>query len=78
MILNLESPEETKFEMARRFMMNKHMGSKFDDFLEDEGILSESEAEATKRVIAWQIQNYLDMHGLKKSAFAKVMHTNRS
>jgi antitoxin HicB len=58
--------------------MNKHMGSNFNDFLEGEGILPESEAEAAKRVIAWQIQNYLDINGLKKSAFAKEMHTSRS
>jgi len=58
--------------------MNKHMGSSFNDFLEDEGILSESEAEAAKRVIAWQIINYIETKGLKKSAFAKEMHTSRS
>lgn len=58
--------------------MNKHMGSSFNDFLEDEGILSESEAEAAKRVIAWQIQDHLDTNGLKKSTFAKEMHTSRS
>jgi len=56
--------------------MNKHMGSNFNDFLEEEGVLSE--CEAAKRIIAWQIQSYIETNGLKKSAFAKEMHTSRS
>jgi hypothetical protein len=37
-------------------MTNKHIGSSFDDFLEEEGILAEANAVAIKRVVAWQIQ----------------------
>jgi len=36
-------------------MTNKHIGSDFDDFLEEEGILAEVEATAVKRVIAFQL-----------------------
>jgi len=36
---------------------NRHSGSSFDSFLEEEGILEEVEAVAVKRVIAWQIQH---------------------
>jgi hypothetical protein len=38
-----------------RTMNNKFIGSSFDDFLEDEGLLAEVEAKAIKRVIAFQI-----------------------
>ncbi|WP_137168959.1 hypothetical protein [Marinomonas sp. FW-1] len=37
-------------------MTNKHIGSSFDEFLEEEGILAETNAVAIKRVVAWQIQ----------------------
>lgn len=59
-------------------MKNKYIGSSFDDFLEDEGLLSEVSAEALKRVIAWQIQHFLEEHNLKKTVFAKKMKTSRS
>lgn len=35
---------------------NPHIGSSFDDFLEEEGILQECELTAIKRVIAWQVE----------------------
>ena len=37
-------------------MTNKHIGSSFDDFLEEEGTQAETNAIAIKRVVAWQIQ----------------------
>jgi DNA-binding PadR family transcriptional regulator len=38
-----------------RSEMNKHIGSRLDEFLEEDGLLAETEAVAIKRVIAWQI-----------------------
>ncbi len=35
--------------------MNKHIGNNFDDFLEEEGLLAETESVAIKRVIAYQV-----------------------
>ena len=58
--------------------MNKHIGSSFDDFLKEESLHAECSAEALKRVIAWQIQNYLEINHIKKTAFAKQMQTSRS
>tara|TARA_Y100000588_G_C14223756_1_gene912189 strand:+ start:1874 stop:2155 length:282 start_codon:yes stop_codon:yes gene_type:complete len=58
--------------------MNKYIGGSFDDFLEEENLLAETSAEALKRVIAWQIQNYLDINHIQKTAFAKKMQTSRS
>jgi antitoxin HicB len=37
-------------------MKNKNIGSDFDDFLADEGMLEAVSAVAVKRVIAWQIE----------------------
>jgi len=53
--------------MARRLKMNKYIGSSLDDFLEEENLLVEASAEALKRVIAWQIKNFLDTNHIKKS-----------
>ena len=36
-------------------MSNPHIGSNFDDFLAEDGLLAECQSEAMKRVIAWQI-----------------------
>ncbi len=59
-------------------MKNKHLGSDFDDFLQDEGLLAESEAVAIKRVLAFQIQQEMEDRKLTKSALAKLMKTSRS
>ena len=36
-------------------MKHKNVGSSFDDFLKDEGLLADAEATAIKRVIAFQV-----------------------
>ena len=59
-------------------MKNKHIGSDFDDFLEAEDILAESEAVAVKRVIAFQMQEMMKKKHLSKTELAKRMHTSRS
>lgn len=57
---------------------NKHIGSSFDEFLESEGLLEESEALAIKRVIAWQVAEAMKAAKVSKAALAKKMHTSRS
>ena len=42
-------------------MKNEHLGSSFDDFLEEEGLRADAEAAAIKRVIAYQIENLSDL-----------------
>lgn len=53
-------------------------GSSFDDFLEEENMLSEVEALATKRVIAYQIQQSMEDKKITKTEMAKRMGTSRS
>ena len=49
-------------------MKKKHIGSNFDDFLNEESILDHASAVAVKRVIAWQIEQEM----------AKKMRTSRA
>jgi antitoxin HicB len=57
---------------------NPHIGSSFDDFLAEDGLLEEATAVAIKRVIAWQIAEAMKLRGLTKTAMAGRMHTSRS
>ena len=57
---------------------NPHIGSDFDDFLLQEGLLAEAEAVAVKRVIAWQVAEEMKAKGISKSAMARRMHTSRA
>ena len=59
-------------------MTNKHLGSSFDDFLQEEGIHEEVTARAIKRVLAWQIEQAMKAQGLTKSEMAKRMSTSRA
>ena len=57
---------------------NCHLGSDFDDFLEQEGILNEVTEVALKRVLAWQVEQAMKERGLTKSKMAKSMQTSRA
>lgn len=59
-------------------MIQKHVGSDFDEFLEQEGILEEATATAIKRVIAWQIEQEMKAQHITKTAMAAKMRTTRS
>lgn len=59
-------------------MSNKHIGSNFDDFLAEEGILNEVTAVAVKRVLAWQIAQEMKRQKLTKTVMAERMHTSRA
>lgn len=58
--------------------MNPHIGSDFDDFLEEEGLVEEVSAAALKRVIAWQIAQAMKSQKVTKKALAERMHTSRT
>ena len=55
-----------------------HVGSSFDVFLEEEGILAEVSAIALKRVLAWQIAQAMEIQGFSKASMADAMNTSRS
>jgi antitoxin HicB len=57
---------------------NPHIGSSFDDFLAEQGILEECEAGALKEVLALQIKASMRTLGLNKVQMARRMHTSRA
>ena len=59
-------------------MNKKHIGSDFDDFLREEGLLDDAEAIASKRVLAYQISQAMKQRDLTKAAMARRMGTSRS
>ena len=59
-------------------MVNKHIGSDFDDFLRDEGILGDAEDVAAKRVIAYQIAQEMESAHISQAELARRMKTSRS
>ena len=54
------------------------IGSSFDDFLTEEGMLAEAEAVAIKRVIAHQIEETMKKEHITKTEMAKRMKTSRT
>ena len=59
-------------------MSDKHIGSNFDDFLEEEGILAKTEAVAVKRVIAFQVEQMMKEQNLSKTEMSRRMNTSRA
>jgi len=59
-------------------MKNDRVGGDFDAWLEEEGLLDEAEAVATKRVIAHQIAAAMEEQRISKAAMAREMRTSRS
>lgn len=55
-----------------------HIGSSFDDFLAEEGMLERVNARALKRVIAWQLSQAMEAKELTKTEMAERMGTSRT
>jgi hypothetical protein len=54
-----------------------NIGSNFDDFLAEEGLLHEAEMVAAKRIIAHQISELMESERISKTAMAARMQTSR-
>ncbi len=57
---------------------NPHTGSRFDDFLKEEGIYDEVQAKALKRALAEQLVESMQITKLGKTEMARKMGTSRS
>jgi len=57
---------------------NKSIGSSFDSFLEEEGLLENAEAVAIKRVIAFELEKKMKKSHLTKKEIAEKIGTSRS
>lgn len=53
-------------------------GSKFDDYLKEEGLYESCTAAALKKVLALQIEEEMKAQHLTKTAMAQRMHTSRA
>jgi antitoxin HicB len=56
-------------------MKREHIGSDFDDFLKQDGLLAECEAGALKRVVAWQIEREMKRRRISRAKMASHMKT---
>ena len=59
-------------------MSKKHMGSSIDEFLKEEGIFDEAQAQAVKEVIAWQLAEAMKRKKISKTRMATLLKTSRS
>jgi len=59
-------------------MKNVHIGSNFDDFLAEEGLLAEAETVAVKRLIAYQVDQMMKDQNLTKTEMSRRMNTSRA
>lgn len=59
-------------------MKNRHQGSSFDSFLEEEGLLDKVEAVAIKRVVTYELEKLIKDEHLTKTKLASKLQTSRS
>jgi hypothetical protein len=59
-------------------MSKKHVGSSLDDFLREEGIFEEAQAQAIKEVVAWQLAEAMKKQKISKSKMAILLKTSRT
>lgn len=59
-------------------MSKKHMGSSIDDFLKEEGIFEEAQAQTVKEVVAWQLAEAMKKRNISKNKMAKLLKTSRT
>ena len=57
---------------------NKHAGSSLDDFLKEEGIFEEAQAQAIKEVVAWQLDEAMKKRKISKNKMAALLKTSRT
>ena len=59
-------------------MKREHVGSDFDDFLKQDGLLAECEATAFKRVVTWQLEQEMKRRKISRAKLASRMNTSRA
>jgi plasmid maintenance system antidote protein VapI len=54
------------------------MGSSIDDFLTEEGVFEEAQAQAVKEVVAWQLAKAMKKKKISKNKMATLLRTSRT
>jgi predicted XRE-type DNA-binding protein len=62
----------------KRKRRKSHMGSSVDDFLKEEGIFEEAQAQAIKEVVAWQLHETMKKKKISKNRMARLLKTSRT
>jgi len=57
---------------------NRHIGSSLDDLLREEGIYEETQAQAIKEVVAWQLAEAMKARKLSRARLAVLLKTSRT
>lgn len=63
--------------MARK-RKNPHIGSSFESFLAEEGLLEEATAPAVKRALAWELTKAMKKGTVSRAELARRMRTSRA
>ncbi len=58
--------------------LEANMKSDFDEFLQEDGILADTESIAVKRVISYQLAQEMNIQNITKTKMAEMMHTSRA
>ena len=59
-------------------MSKKNLGSSIDDFLKQEGIFEDAQAQAVKEVVAWQLAAEMKEKKISKNKMAQLLKTSRT
>ena len=59
-------------------MKQAHIGSDFDRFLQQDGLLAECEAGALRRVVTWQITQEMKRRRISRAKLASRMRTSHA
>jgi antitoxin HicB len=62
----------------KRKPSKNHMGSSIDDFLKEEGIFEEAQAQAVKEVVAWQLDEAMKKQKISKNKMAALLKASRT
>jgi len=62
----------------KRKNRKNRMGSSIEDFLKEEGIFEESQAQAIKEVVAWQLEEAMKKQKISKNRMALMLKTSRT
>jgi antitoxin HicB len=59
-------------------MSKKNLGSSIDDLMKEEGIFEETESQAIKEVVAWQLAKAMKHRKISKNKMASLLKTSRT
>jgi hypothetical protein len=75
--LGAQAPEGVG-AMSKKNLGSRNLGSTIDDFLKNENIFEEAQAQAIKEVVAWQLAKAMKKKKISKARMAILLKTSRS